>query len=349
MLRCLIIAVASTLIAIPASAKSHTVRSGDSLWTIARKHGCTLNELKRANKLGKFLRPGQKLRIPRCSKSGSQKSNKRGKQTRSKKYRGRSGRGTYVVKSGDTLGRIAARHHQSIKKLKKWNGLKGNLIRAGQRLRVSSPSYKHDGRPVEGQSVGGPPRGRLAGGKQMQETEEWHIRRPHNAWGTAYTIYHLEAAIAAVRAKYPDIHPLSVGDLSAKKGGRLYPHKSHQSGRDADIGFYFDNVPAGYPKYFARTHGSGFHVAANWLFLRLLLKTANTKGGLQVVFLDYKLQKVLYEYVKENGASDEFLLRAFQYPRGISTRVGLIRHEPGHDNHYHFRFKCGASESHCYR
>lgn len=40
----------------------------------------------------------------------------------------------YRVKSGDYLGRIASRHGTTVAKIKKWNNLKSNNIRVGQRL-----------------------------------------------------------------------------------------------------------------------------------------------------------------------------------------------------------------------
>lgn len=42
----------------------------------------------------------------------------------------------YKVRSGDNLGAIARRYGTTVSKLKKWNGLRNNNIRAGQRLRV---------------------------------------------------------------------------------------------------------------------------------------------------------------------------------------------------------------------
>ena len=48
-----------------------------------------------------------------------------------------SGNGTaYKVKSGDTLGRIAAKYHVTVKQLMKWNHLKSTNIRIGQRLYI---------------------------------------------------------------------------------------------------------------------------------------------------------------------------------------------------------------------
>ncbi len=50
---------------------------------------------------------------------------------------GGSGRVTYhVVKKGQTLGGIAAKHGVSLTKLKKWNSIKGSTIRIGQRLKI---------------------------------------------------------------------------------------------------------------------------------------------------------------------------------------------------------------------
>ncbi|HYJ78253.1 MAG TPA: transglycosylase SLT domain-containing protein [Longimicrobiaceae bacterium] len=49
-----------------ASRRTHTVRNGESLWTIARRNDTSVRALQRANGLGSrsSIRPGQKLRIP---------------------------------------------------------------------------------------------------------------------------------------------------------------------------------------------------------------------------------------------------------------------------------------------
>ena len=43
---------------------------------------------------------------------------------------------TYTVKSGDTLGGIAKKHHVSVADIKKWNNLKNDLIRVNQKLKI---------------------------------------------------------------------------------------------------------------------------------------------------------------------------------------------------------------------
>jgi LysM repeat protein len=40
------------------------------------------------------------------------------------------------VKKGDTLSSIARRYHTSVSKLKAWNGLRGTMVRQGQRLTI---------------------------------------------------------------------------------------------------------------------------------------------------------------------------------------------------------------------
>lgn len=42
----------------------------------------------------------------------------------------------YKVRSGDTLGGIAARYHCTVNQIKRWNGLRGSMIRVGQRLKI---------------------------------------------------------------------------------------------------------------------------------------------------------------------------------------------------------------------
>ena len=42
----------------------------------------------------------------------------------------------YKVRRGDNLGKIAARHHTTVKNIKSWNGLRSDKIREGQRLKV---------------------------------------------------------------------------------------------------------------------------------------------------------------------------------------------------------------------
>lgn len=78
----------------------------------------------------------------RTSASSSRKSYSRGKGKRSSRKSSRSSRRRHsssksvTVRGGDTLSEIAARNNTTVKKLKKLNGLKGNNIRKGKKIRV---------------------------------------------------------------------------------------------------------------------------------------------------------------------------------------------------------------------
>ena len=65
-------------------------------------------------------------------------SGKRGKHdrhTRSGRGRNRGGQ-SVTVKQGQTLSELARKHHTTVSKLRKLNGIKGNNIRAGKKLKV---------------------------------------------------------------------------------------------------------------------------------------------------------------------------------------------------------------------
>ena len=62
--------------------------------------------------------------------------NNKGRRSRSAR-RGRSGaRATATVRRGDTLGAIARRNGTTVANLRRLNGIRGNNIRAGQKIRV---------------------------------------------------------------------------------------------------------------------------------------------------------------------------------------------------------------------
>lgn len=112
--------------AVPASGESYTVRSGDTLYAVARRHGITLSKLAEANGLSvtDHLRIGQTLVIPRGSAT-----------TTTHSYGGSSR--SYTVRSGDTLSSIAHRFGVSLSALLRANGLssaQAGHLRVGQKL-----------------------------------------------------------------------------------------------------------------------------------------------------------------------------------------------------------------------
>lgn len=71
------------------------------------------------------------------STSSSRKSYSKSKSKKRKSSRrSRTRKKSVTVRSGDTLSEIAERHHTTVKKLRQLNGIKGNNIRAGKKIRV---------------------------------------------------------------------------------------------------------------------------------------------------------------------------------------------------------------------
>ena len=103
----------------------YRVRAGETLNSIARRHGVPVSTLARLNNLssGGALTKGQRLII----KASARRYRDEGLQ---------SGRRTlYTVRRGDTVYSISHQFQVSVTQLKTWNGInKNHQIRAGQRL-----------------------------------------------------------------------------------------------------------------------------------------------------------------------------------------------------------------------
>ncbi|MBE7454729.1 MAG: penicillin-insensitive murein endopeptidase [Kofleriaceae bacterium] len=262
------------------------------------------------------------------------------------------------VKAGDTLSTIARRHDCTVAALQRANDLPGTMILAGQELAVPVCRGKEAARPtrrvarieiplVAGQSVGRPWDGKLRRASQLPTGKGYLIRRPHRAYGAAHVVAHVRNAIARVRADHPRLHTLAIGDLSAKHGGSISEHRSHQSGRDLDVGFYFKKVPKGYPASFVKATSANLDRAATWDLLVAFARTADDPGGVQAIFVDYEVQGWLHEWAAARGVDRGYLGRLFQYPAGKHAAKGLVRHEPNHDDHFHIRFKCPPGDGAC--
>lgn len=97
------------------SSNTYVVKSGDTLYSIARRFGTNVNDIVRLNNLaGTNLSVGQTLVIPNNSSGGY--SN------------------TYVVQRGDSLYSIARKFNTSVDSIKSKNNLKSNLLSVGQTL-----------------------------------------------------------------------------------------------------------------------------------------------------------------------------------------------------------------------
>ncbi|MCU7904713.1 MAG: LysM peptidoglycan-binding domain-containing protein [Candidatus Thiodiazotropha sp. (ex Epidulcina cf. delphinae)] len=110
----------------------YQVKSGDSLWQIARAHKVSYKQLAAWNGMapGDPLKPGQKLVIWVKKPPSSELS------LLSLQPDGAQSKLHYKVRRGDSLSRIAQRFKVSVSDLKRWNTLNGKYLQPGQRLKL---------------------------------------------------------------------------------------------------------------------------------------------------------------------------------------------------------------------
>ncbi|MCS7278893.1 MAG: LysM peptidoglycan-binding domain-containing protein [Thermodesulfobacteriaceae bacterium] len=125
----------------------YEVKKGDTLYSIAKRHGISVEELKNLNNLGNSaLKPGQKLII---SKNHSKKVFKvekiGGINTERFNFSVLENRENefiyYKVQKGDTLFRVAKKHGLTVEELKNLNNLEDDVLTVGQQLKV--PNIKN--------------------------------------------------------------------------------------------------------------------------------------------------------------------------------------------------------------
>jgi murein endopeptidase len=167
---------------------------------------------------------------------------------------------------------------------------------------------------------------------QLSSGPGYVVRNRGRAWGTYLAVTRLIEVLSKHQERHPRAAPLRVDDLSKKGGGYLAPHKSHRTGRDVDIRYPLMGATHRYTRATARN----LDVKRTWELIKAFIQT----GDVVYVFVDYKLQKILYQYARDKARLRKATLKEwFQYPRSRGAMTGIIRHEPGHDNHLHVRFR----------
>ena len=199
-------------------------------------------------------------------------------------------------------------------------------------------------------SIGTASRGYLVGGVAMKTKGSCLRIRPSAArkkaiYGTAELVGALEQAACRVERGWPESR-LFAGDLSAKAGGDLKGHASHNSGRDADLAFYMRDAagrPADGPRMLpigrdAKARWGGelrFDAARNWALVEGLLK--NPRIQVQYLFVANHIRHMLLDHARKTDASADVLSHAqavLRQPKDSSI----------HEEHFHLRIYCGLHE-----
>lgn len=327
----------------------HKVKAGDSLWSIAGKYKVEVDTLRKLNKIkGNMVKPGAKLIVRPGSSKGksiasatkhSSKSTKVSKTsgtqiTKSQKSAGKISKNNkkakkrfesvqHKVKRGDSLWSIARKYNTTVTNLRKINGKSVKSLHPGEVIVVKHvPSG--DG-PV-----------RLEHGVQLPESGLGFVApRRERVWGTKTTVTAIMEACAETAAEHPEARPTYIGDVSYQRGGYMPPHKSHRSGRDVDLSYYHNDPKSRHA--FTNVSTSTLDTERSWTLIESFLETKDVKS----MYIDYRLQKPLYEEALRRGIAQDVVDRLFEYPDGVgSGKEGqtIIRHVRGHDDHIHIRF-----------
>lgn len=201
-------------------------------------------------------------------------------------------------------------------------------------------------------SIGSPTDGHLANGVHLAEGPYWRVTPSYRdgdaRWGTDTLVGLIERSGKSVRAKFPDA-VLSVGHLSKKGGGEIDRHASHESGRDADLGFYVKNQQGKpiYADHFVAFEGDGkarswpgaqFDDARNWALVAAI--AGDGRARVTHIFVATPIRARLLSYAEKIGA-----------PPNIRSRAAELMAQPRgslpHDDHFHVRIGCPHNAEQC--
>jgi len=185
--------------------------------------------------------------------------------------------------------------------------------------------WKTNPRALGSMSVGFVDAGRVVNSERMPDGKDWVVVTPEKTYGTHETVAYLEKAIAAVRAAHPEAPPIHVNQIGAQDGGFLRPHKSHQSGRDVDLAFYYPTEEV----IHIREREKVINVGLTWAMLKSIVQNTDV----QLVLLDRHVQKVLYDYALKQGEDQAWLDSLFH-----NGHASLVQHARRHRDHMHVRF-----------
>jgi len=166
-------------------------------------------------------------------------------------------------------------------------------------------------------------------------------------YGTATLLAAIEHAAKSLDEAFPGGLPLRIGDLSNPSGGSHPRHRSHRSGRDADLLFFARDAGglptenAGWPSFDALGMSSTsptvvqFDEARNWHLVRTLVM--NDDARVKWIFCSNELKARLLRYAARHEPSADAVLRAT-----------WVLHQPSngddHDDHFHVRVGCSPAE-----
>lgn len=204
-------------------------------------------------------------------------------------------------------------------------------------------------------SVGLPHQGVITNAAALPRQGEGYrlFRKNGIHWGNPRLVAAIKHA-AGVVAKARPGPPLVIGDLSARFGGFSSGHRSHRTGRDADLLIYAltpDGRPVASPGFLefgpdglaragdAKSKKVAFFridVEREWLLIKALV--TSREANVQWLFIARWLEALIIEHARARGEDPELVWHA--------ENVLLQPGDSGaHDDHLHLRIACTPEEA----
>lgn len=197
-------------------------------------------------------------------------------------------------------------------------------------------------------SVGYPNDGKLVGAKRLRETKYMKslpdYRESAAKWALPELHELLDRASKAVAKRYPG-SVLGLGEFSGPNGGPIRRHRSHQTGRDVDVGFYLVSGKgrAMRPLRLVDMNADGtstvrattrFDEKRNWAFIAALLQ--DKKVEVTNIFVWSPLRARLLAHAEKIKA-----------PLALRRKAAQVMSQPAnvqrHADHFHIRIACPES------
>jgi LysM repeat protein len=124
--------------------ETYKVLKGDNYYKISKKFNCSIDEIQKANDNKTVIKVGETLRIPVKSTA------------REELYK--ADVQYHVISKGETLNKIARQYGTTADNLKKINGMTGDQLKTGQKIKVpaaTKPLETHSDKTTQPKSTGG--------------------------------------------------------------------------------------------------------------------------------------------------------------------------------------------------
>jgi penicillin-insensitive murein endopeptidase len=197
-------------------------------------------------------------------------------------------------------------------------------------------------------TVGHPNDGLQIRAKKLTKTRDLVVRKKsddRNYAHPALVLMLMRSASDVAKAAPGSV--LLVGDLSYRDGGPISGHRSHQSGRDADVGFYVvdgkgKRLPSREFVAFdaegnAKNGGSlHFDDERNWMLVESWAK--DRRAGLSHIFISDPLKARLLRFARSRPRFAPYLTQAM-------ALLKQPEHGEDHSDHFHVRITCPKDQT----